>query len=337
MFKTLDSINWNDQLKSQFIIIPSGSYSGYSQSIASDDLSSLYTYGLDLTLSNVISLYNPMKAPQYQIDQRTVAQDSLQAAGRLLEHFNKGNSAYIKVNDINKYADELIKLAATIKSSQYDMLICPLRGALKPTSYLKTMNAIDTEVQWLPFTGASSGKNDKEIKGYLKQIIGKNLGDKELFTISIIDTAIEGYGINKLTDLLIQLREFFPDSQNWIIRFYIIHPSTANTVRIESVQRKSTSNLQFIVHRSKVDSLLVEDWEPALGINIRFSGSSIEAKNGIQSGRIILKDNDSILVVDSDEMSKYVDVLIASKISEAMATHPDLKYVEDVWQDYIYK
>ena len=62
-----------------------------------------------------------------------------------------------------KYAEELVKLGISLKSDKYDLLICPLRGALKPTYYLKTMGVIENEVNWLPFTGATSGHYDKGI------------------------------------------------------------------------------------------------------------------------------------------------------------------------------
>ena len=236
-----------------------------------------------------------------------------------------------------KYAEELVKLGISLKSDKYDLLICPLRGALKPTYYLKTMGVIENEVNWLPFTGATSGHYDKLIITYLKEILKWVSPEQDLFTISIIDTAIGGNGSNKLADLFVELKNsFFPNS-NWVVKFYLVHyakePSSINY--IESIRSKSSVNLMFNVYRYQVNNLIVEDWDSAIGLNVEFKSNSVIIKNSIQEGRIIIMDSNKIFVVDTPEISHYVDVLIASNISDAIITHPEFTFVKNVWQDYI--
>lgn len=339
MIKILENLNLEVEYRSELVLMPSGSFSGDPNSIIYNDYNSIQSYGRDYTLTGAIYLYNPMRIPDCEVDSHLIAQDSIQAAEKLVTNFKDSRSAYIKVSEINKYADELIKLGTDLKSRPYDVLVCPLRGALKPTYYLKTMNVIDNEVNWLPFTGASNGNKDALIKEYLKEILNRYSPNNDLFTISVIDTAIGGQGINKLSEIIAKVKSSNFAKSNWIVHFYILHPPPpkTNIQNIESVNYKSKKDLQFVVHRFEVDNLIVEDWEPALGIEINFKGDTLEIKNSIQSGRLFLFNNDSVLVVDSDEMSKYVDVLIASKISEAIETHPGLKFVENVWQDYKFK
>jgi len=279
-----------------------------------------------------------MKVPEYEIDATILEQEPVKAASAIVAHYKNQKAKYIKKSDIAVYADKLVELAATIKSKPIDCFVCPLRGALKPVTYLRTMDALGKHIEWLPFTTASSGEHDPELIHYLKTIIHRNLPrNSPTFSMGVIDTAIGGHGINKLTNLLLRCRLSYPMTTEWLIHYFIIHPPNVNARSIDSVKSAHDRGLTFLVDRCEVNDLLVEDWDAALGIEVEYCGDSIQVKNSVTEGRLILSADDSILVVDSPEMSNYVDALIAQVISDAITTHPHLRFVKNVWPGYIFR
>lgn len=335
----ITSLDFNNQIESQneLVIMPSGSFSGSESYITCHDYSEYQTYGRELNLTQAIDLFNPMKIPDIEIKSELVIEESRKAAEKLFELYKGSDATSIETSEVCKYADKIVELGVTLKANKYDVLICPLRGALKPTNYLKTMNVIEKEINWLPFTGASQAHYDNQINNFLEEILDRYTPESELFTVSIVDTAIGGNGSNKLADLINEVRKRYSNNSNWIVNFYLLHyPKEPSSISyIASIESKSTDKLKFIVHRFQVDNLIVEDWDSAIGLKVDFKGNSVTIKNSIQEGRIIIMDGDKVCVIDTPEISKYVDVLIASNISDAIRTHPGLTFVKEVWQDYI--
>ena len=326
--------NDNVEMHNEFILVPSGSFVGYESNLYGLDYSEIQKYGRDDELLGSINLYNPMKIPDAQIDSEIIFEESRDIAEKLFSNFENSESVKIKRSDLTEYADQLIKLGIKLKSIPYDILLCPLRGALKPTNYLKTMNIIDS-FNWLPFTAASSGDYDRVIIKFLKSILEKYTPNADFFNISVIDTAIGGYGVSKLTDILIDLKKEYSVKSNWIVNYFLLYPPNADTHKIDSVTKKNKEDLKFIVNKFEVHNLIVEDWDAAIGLKVNFQENAFEIKNSIAEGRIILIDADTICVVDSNEMSKFVDTLFSSELSEAIQTHPGLTFEKEVWQDYI--
>ncbi len=325
----------------ELVIIPSGSFSGYSSYITCPNYDDYQTFGRDNSLTGAIELYNPMKIPDMTVDSNIVVEESRKYAEKIFNEYKSTDPKVIDIKEVNKYADEIIKLGVSLKSIKYDVLICPLRGALKPTNYLKTMGVVENEINWLIFTGATSEYPDynKLIIKNLKEILERSKPNSELFRISIIDTAIGGNGSNKLADLIKEVKKDYSNTSHWEVRFYLLHypKYRSSTNKIYSIESKNSSELRFIIERFEVDNLIIEDWEAAIGLNVFLNGNSIRIKNSIQDGRIFLLDKEKVCIVDSTEISHYVDVLIASNISDAIRTHPKLTFVKEVWQDYIDK
>ena len=333
-FKEVDGdFNFN-KLNVNLILIPSGTFHINEPTITRSDTSELFTYGSSGFDS--LEVFNPMKRPDSQINSQTLDVAKIEIASQFIEHYKKADTQIINESHIEKYADELVKLGLDMKRRSFDCLICPLRGALKPTLQLKIMNATGDNIDFLPYTQGSSGKRDALIMNELQKIIEKRQNDRDNFRIAILDTAIGGQSANRLAALLTEIRKYH-NQKHWSVTFYLLHPPIANIQNIEKIKSLSNERTTFNVKRYPVDHLLVEDWDPAIGISISYLDDHIELKHSVTTGRLILKGRDKISVIDSSEMANLMDVLIASGVSDAIRTHPLLEYSHDVWPEYIYR
>ena len=332
-------LDFNEQfdLENEIVLIPSGTFCSDIDYVGGKDDIEYLEYGKDFTLTGAEVLFNPFKIPDIIIESHSKVEESKNVAKKIFEEYHDNETKKIEIQEVRAYAAEIVKLGLSFLHKKFDVLICPLRGALKPTNYLKIMGVIEQDINWLPFTGATSGIYDNTIIKYLKLILQRYNSNSELFTISIIDTAIGGHGTNKLSDLIAEVKKsYFPNS-NWVVNFYLLHAPKegSNSIQfIDSIEMKNTNKLKFIIHRHQVSNLIIEDWESAIGLRVDFKGNNIIIKHSIQEGSIIISDNNKVCVIETPEISNYVDVLVATIISEEMLTHPRLKFVRDVWQEY---
>jgi hypothetical protein len=150
----------------------------------------------------------------------------------------------------------------------------------------------------------------------------------------VIDTAKGGYGINKLTELLVRLRKKC-NSGSWIIRCHLFHAPEADVERIMEASHHSIDGVKFIIKLWEVNHLIVEDWDPSIGLRIEYGKNSFDIKKTSTDGTLRIVDDDFIYVVRSSDISAYVDTLFADAISDEIRTNPEFKHVEDVYHLYL--
>jgi hypothetical protein len=102
------------------------------------------------------------------------------------------------------------------------------------------------------------------------------------------------------------------------------------------IPKYSNDFVHFNPYEWRVDNLLVEDWNEAIGMRgVKFDGKEFSVKPSATDGQLILKESDgTVRVLESQKLHQAMDILIAESVSEAVRTDPLLQYERDVWHRY---
>lgn len=252
--------------------------------------------------------------------------------------------AYSKVPVIDEarrksYADQVLNIGHQIAASRFDLIIVPLRGGLRPAAQLKVLDDGATPQLYLPFTAGSQQKNWGQITECLTEGLRPYAAQDQL-RIGVVDTAISGHSARALAGLLKALHEV-QKARQWVVTFHLLydrtnqnHPYPKLTGDIEPM---SSNSLTFAVTMHCVESLIVEDWNPAFGVKVNWGGETKDLiKPALTEGRLIVQHSDGTMrLVESPEVDVYFDTLVAESVSDQITNDPNYAYTADVWQRYI--
>ncbi len=308
----------SDEIAIKFELIPSGVFAQCAVPIVSPTPEEVKTY----------YIRNPLFSSKDLDSEKLIDQVSPNEAKEFFEHYVKKDVRRINIPSIDNYADQLTKLGLSQNIRNAELILCPLRGGLKPGLHLELLSGIKN-IKALPYTQGSSGKYDDAILSYLKDVIH----EYNPKTIAIVDTAQGGQGSNHLAKLLIKFKTEFKASYTELI-FHLLHTSDANLANINSLNKHSTSSVKISLSLYPVDNLLFEDWDLALGIKVDFDKESYDIKRSERSGKIIICSNINIQVIESNDLSVLTDRLLAKSLSESIESNPELYYL---WDDPIFQ
>ncbi len=83
----------------------------------------------------------------------------------------------------------------------------------------------------------------------------------------------------------------------------------------------------------EVDSLLVEDWSEGIGLSVEMEGGTHELKRCSSPGKIILRDDCSIQLIESESVCELMTQLVVDSINDKCLMLQKLRYIEDVFKD----
>ncbi len=277
---------------------------------------------------------NPMLYPTSVNDYQVIDKDDIKFQTGFFEKYHEAGIRRIFQSDLDVYAEALIKLGKKITATPGNCTICPLRGAIKPVIYLQKMGLIELDqIQFLPFTNNGSGAVEHAIKKNLLEIIDSHAPHDDLLKINLIDTAIGGHGVNRFAQLFSDVNKKI----NCIVNLFILHPANADLEYIRQVAKYRTANTNYSLTTQEVNDLIVEDWDAAIGLDVKFRGADFTIKSSITPGRVFLIDRTCVSIIESPDISNFVDLLYAKTATDAFLTSNEFKFNKVICNEYIRK
>jgi hypothetical protein len=166
--------------------------------------------------------------------------------------------------------------------------IAPLRGAYIPSLFTYTISKHNINIQYLPFSNHKDTTNDVLAKKHLADILDRTKPSGNRLRVSILDTAIGGQGINHIADII----SAYSTSANKTIDMtahLLVAKGNYNSYYIYKAKNKSLRNCKIRIRLHEVNSLIVEDWDPAIGIQILNKDGKFTLKPSINEGKFIFK------------------------------------------------
>jgi hypothetical protein len=288
---------------------------------------------------SVDPIFNPGVLDFYRGSYITNANDTVvdewltSSTGETKWHIDKGH--------LESYADTAVKLATAVATNNAACRLAPLRGAARPCMLVDVMNKGNLDFEFFNFKEGSSKSRNIGIQSELLAILQRKDPKNELYKIQIVDTAIGGYGIVALTEMLKSLHDTNENfvKQSWSIDIHLLHPTNGheNVSRMESVKGQTTSRFQVVLKRYPVPDLIVEDYDDALGFTLERHGSKYFAKPSVVPGKFLLKTNGVFSLIESENLSLTFDEFMCEAVTNSLLTDPNRELVGIVWQDYVSK
>ena len=116
--------------------------------------------------------------------------------------------------------------------------------------------------------------------------------------------------------------------QEWEVAIHLLYsPASRNhsfPSKAKDVESFQSERLRFAVKFYAVDDLFVEDWNEAIGVEIKWSGETFLVKPASEGKLLVRSTSGEIKVYESNELNNFIDSLISASVSEAMLTDPTL-------------
>jgi hypothetical protein len=229
------------------------------------------------------------------------------------------------------YSAELIKAARVIKELDYDLVLCPLRGAR--LAGVQSSLICDNPDNFAAFDGTdmSRGNRDDEIKNALRDILLASPSSRR--TIGVLDHAKGGHGCEALTRLLSEIHS--ETDEEWGVDFHLMHavenhPSKAN----KAYQHRSTT-FQVQQYFYPVTDLLVEDEDKLLGYGVHKVSDTTESFRFESEGQILYVDGHNASLLQRAPLDKTLFGLVANEVGHTIAKSDDMTLiVPDYWKRF---
>ena len=204
---------------------------------------------------------------------------------------------------------------------------------MKPWVQLSVMGQHRDRIIPLPYTYASQRQNDERIRHHLWEGIAPLSEEAEL-RLAVVDTGNGGNGSSTLAELLRDCHRRDP-KRRWFVDFHLIYKRGVYPPLSRNIPLFSEHNLHFNPFPWPVESLIMEDWNAAIGLEAVFDdGKKVIVKESSTEGTVILQGAEEAVVVQSPTIHHYMDAQLGQTVSDAVVTDPDLKFLRDVWQNY---
>jgi hypothetical protein len=316
----------------ELVIVASGGFHDSTRTLRHQNLSNCTDLQKNIKLSLIDGelIFNPMKIPSVEVPQIILDQASAAEADNFVEYHRATDVKLVSIQDLEIYAEAIVNLGLQIQKYPCDCTVVPLRGGFKPAAFLQKMGVLSDDVQFVRFTQGSSDRYDDLAISDLKTGVERFYRGQELFRINVIDCGNKGYGSTKLVSLIKALRKCY-QHRCWEVRFFLLHPPGGSVSAFESIVRETNEEVAFVVHRHRVEDLIYEDWDAAIGLSAVKNGDKLVLRNSDREGKVILKSNASISVISSPDLARTMDVITTQFLSDAVRTHPSLTFRRNAW------
>jgi len=226
--------------------------------------------------------------------------------------------------EVDSYADRLVEVATDLAKRPINVMLVPYRGGLTPSLHLQVMNKFQYPHIPLGFTQGSQERNRQSIEDELVWNL-ERLQKRAQLVIGIIDTAIRGDSSFKLADILKSAKRHF-DKHQWRVVFHLLHSREKYPTPplVRDIANFNTESLWFEVELHDVPSLLVEDWDEAIGLRTDWQNGICYYKT-TTDGQVISKLPDgNVAVLHSKNLPMLIHSFIANSVTDSMLTNPAL-------------
>lgn len=241
-----------------------------------------------------IILFNIATAPTDEV--YTFDRVTLQAARRLVEGIfhqkaTLDNLRTFELKSLDSYTDGLVNVATALTQFDPCCLLVPMRGGVKPCEFLDAM--LNRKIPLEPFAYTNNSDRDlfRTYEGNLALILARYAQVNPNLRLAVVDAGIGGNGSNRLARLLKRIQLHLGGV--WQVQFHILHAIERNGQPFEAVARKSEpGRITFTLHPHPVHHLLVEDWDPGLGLISERQGATMTYKPSVVPGAIFVRGPD---------------------------------------------
>lgn len=274
-------------------------------------------------------IYNPMSHPSriVEFSERVLPARSLSDGPNCVSE-----------SELSDYAAKLVEIARAVKRQQApDCILAPLRGALKPAQLLKVIARLD-QISYIPFKDRSSEERRRVMRRALIEILTDRAPERGAYRVVVLDTAISGHGAEDLSQMIVEAHQEaeLPPME---VTFHLLHDSRGsrgNAVeRISRISGEKCAGVRFEVHRHPVLSLIVEDWDAALGVTVELVGTKFLIEPLRQSGALYVSGEGVVRELESDDLSNLLLQKMGEYISDTIRTDPTLRQVDEVWKKHL--
>jgi hypothetical protein len=331
-----DSFNANLSLFNAFLA-PSGMFTcNYSFVDLPAQVSPPSTYSpVSKPATNIV--FNPY---QPAITQEIVDKAPLEQQTLFLEKYERAEK--IKLFDRSDFEDYALTLVSDLVPNlvrqNHDVILFPLRGCRQPGIVTKVIAGIPNDrLAVFNYTYATSESQQETIRSQLVEQLKLRVPDREIVSLGIVDTAKGGNGSLHLAEILAELHALHFSGQKWSVQFHLLHEKSRTpdlTAKAYHIPDVGSPSVQFLWPRLyAVESLFVEDWDDGIGLSTFKDGKVFELKLAASPGRVILRDDQGVSLVESPDLSKIVTGLMVQAVNDLMLDDPDVKYVRDVLEN----
>lgn len=249
---------------------------------------------------------------------------------KLVEKLKKQPQIYqVQRALIHDYAEKLVGAARIIKESDYDLVLCPLRGGRLPGLQARI---ICNDMQlFRPFDGTnlSRGGNDKRAMEDLRNIIadGAVLPSRK---IAVLDHAKGGNSCDALARLLGLINA--DTTEKWTVDFFLLHPSDHRPSRASNAYSYQTVKYGVQVFLHPVSSLLVEDEDALLGYEVQQAGENSYSSRLQIEGQLLLIEPGKTTLLKAAPLDETLIAVVGEEIGNVIAGIEDVTLVDpDYW------
>lgn len=277
------------------------------------------------TLANTISLAGPCYAQASPLEPERIAQGN--DATQLLNSYAKEPSCYTMQQPVVRdYAAAVVRAIRAITELNYEIILCPIRGARMPGIECSVMSSKPGLFQAFDGTGMAQGVNDTRIIAELKTILLHSPPQADPRRIAVLDTAKGGDSCRACARLLGIINQ--DARQAWNVTFHLLHARGRTPARSRQPYDFKTPQFHPAVHYHDVTDLLIEDEANLLGYSAERADSEIVSRRFQQDGTILYHDGRSVTQFRKAPLDEVMIGIVGQEIARELNSLPDVSPVD---------
>jgi hypothetical protein len=237
-------------------------------------------------------------------------------------------------SQFDEYASAIFeRLIPSIGQQKHDLILLPLRGCRQPGILTKLIGGFPhTQLVIFNYTYATKDSQQSQIRTELLERLRQQLPEQQSVSLGIVDTAKGGHGSRHLAQLLATLHSEHFSNQLWTVQFHLLHASDGAPRLAREIPSYGDEKAKFPLPLFyEVASLLVEDWDEGIGLAVQENRGYYELKRCVTPGTILYRDEETVQVIESEELCNTMTGLMAEALNRLMLSHPAVEYIKDVW------
>lgn len=249
---------------------------------------------------NATAFFNPLVLKQPEYSQSPIYSKTIEKKDLFSE------------DEFVVYAEGLQKAGDEIKLLKPDVVLIPLRGAVRPWSHLQIYCDLDVAASCVfPFTGVQK-KSDETKDFILRSLIVHQ--DKDAVEIVCIDAAEGGFGSRALLDILEELHKAQGETQIWKISLFLFVPEEKEHAAWKHEHEGRSNGETFFVDVKllPLSKVIGEDIE----------GAMIEPQNFGKFQEAKFEFDGTIYRIETAELPAVIDQRITYALHDLLRTEP---------------
>lgn len=277
------------------------------------------------TLANTISLAGPVYAKASPLEPERIAHG--RDAGLLLDSYANQPSCYtMQQSVVRDYAAGVVRAIRAITELNYEIILCPIRGARMPGIQCSVMSSKPGLFQAFDGTGMAQGVNDARIVAELKAILLASPPQTQPRRIAVLDTAKGGDSCLSCARLLGIINR--DARQSWDVTFHLFHAKGKTPPRSRQAYDYKTEQFRLLVRYHEVTDLLIEDDPKLLGYATERAGPEIFSRRFQQDGTILYCDGQNVTQFRKAPLDEVMIGIVGQEIARELNSLPDVMPVD---------